>query len=254
MNYPQPVEEQLSLGKFDTATPAERPYLFASEKLTVLIDEIVALKIQWNLTPEQNRYVDRQVRSNLGLVIEHRPKKLPVYLTPTEIGKFLRTAQEISPKHRLLCEILIFTGVRINELRHIDMRDFQDNNQLFIKYGKGGKERYVPITDSLYHKVQLYADGRKQGVLFMNRRHQRYTVRMLQYMVSHVIKTSGIEKNLSTHSLRHTFACLSLAKGMSLEEVQVLMGHSSIKTTEIYARMELSAIKEKYLELVGGGD
>lgn len=251
MSYPQ-REEQLYPRQYPVVSE-KRPYPVVNEKkkMTVLIDEVVALKTQWNLTPEQNRYIDRQVRNKLGLVVEHRPKKLPVYLTPAEIGTFLRTAQKISPKHRLLCEMLIFTGIRINELRHIDMRDFQDNNQLFIKYGKGGKERFVPITDSLYHKVQLYVDGRRLGVLFMNRRHQRYTVRMLQYMVGHVIKKAGIEKKLSTHSLRHTFACLCLAKGMFLEEVQVLMGHSSIKTTEIYARLELSTIKEKYLELVG---
>lgn len=242
MNYPERVERIYQ----------ERPYPVVTEKLTVLIDDIIALKTLWNLTPEQNRYVDRQVRKKLGLVIETRPKKLPMYLTPAEIEMFLRAAQEISPKHRLLCEILIFTGVRINELRNVDIRDLADNNQLLIKYGKGGKERFVPITDSLYHKVQLYAHGQKVGVLFANRQHQRYTVRMLQYMVGQVIEKAQIGKKLSTHSLRHTFACLCLAKGMSMEEVQVLMGHSSMKTTEIYARLELSTIKEKYLELVGG--
>ena len=242
MNYPEQVERIYQ----------ERPYPVVSEKLTVLIDRIVDLKSEWKLTPEQNRYVDRQARNKLGLVIETRPKKLPVYLTPAEIDVFLRAAQEITPKHRLLCELLIFTGIRVNELRNVDIRDFDDNNQLLIKHGKGGKERFVPISDSLYHKVQLYTEGKKQGVLFVNRKHQRYTVRMLQYMVGQVIEKAKLDKKLSTHSLRHTFACFCMARGMSLEAVQVLMGHSSMKTTEIYARLELSSIKDKYLELVGG--
>lgn len=242
MNYSQTAEKLYQ----------ERPYTVVGGPLTGLIDEIVALKARWNLTPEQNRYVDRQVRNRLNLTIETRPKKLPVYLTPGEIDIFLRSAQEIGPDHRLLCEILIFTGVRINELRQVDIRDFGDNNQLFIKYGKGGKERYVPISDSLHHKVQLYAQGRKAGFLFANSKNRKYTVRTLQYRVEQVIKKTGLDKKLSTHSLRHTFACLCLSKGISIEEVQVLMGHSSVKTTEIYARLELSSIKEKYLSLIGG--
>lgn len=230
------------------------PKPFVVKRPKELIDQIVELKRKFNLTPEQNRYVDRRVREELNLVVEKRPKKLPVYLTPDEIQRFLRAAQAISPKHRLLCEILVMTGIRVNELRNVDIRDFRDNNQLLIKHGKGGKERYVPVSDALYHKVQLFAGERQRGYLFISRHNRPYTVRMLQYFVSDVIKIVWLDKKLTTHSLRHTFACLCLARGMSLEEVQLMMGHSSKKTTEIYARLELSAVKEKYLELVGGGD
>jgi site-specific recombinase XerD len=244
-------------GNFRVGTSSEKdekPYVVSGGKLAELIDQLVEIKRKWKLTPEQNRYVDRQTRQRLGLVIEMRPKKLPVYLTPSEIQEFFKTAQEISSKHRLLVELLIMTGLRINELCNVDILDFQSNNQLYVRHGKGGKERYVPISDSLRYKVQLFCAGRERGYLFLNRSNRQYTVRMLQYMVGEVIKRSGIEKPLTTHSLRHTFACLCLARGMSIEEVQLLMGHSSVKTTEIYARLELSAVKEKYLQLVGGSE
>lgn len=239
----------------DSVTRVENAIeIFQEKRLTSLINGIIELKKKQHLSPETNRYVDRRVREALGLVVAKRPKKLPAYLTPLEIEHFLVSAQTISSKHRLLVEMLILTGLRINELRNVDIRDFHDNNQLFVRYGKGSKERYVPITSNLRHKIRLYVFERDRGYLFLNRSGRQYSVRMLQHLVGEVIEASGFDKHLSTHSLRHTFACLCMAKGLTLEEIQLLMGHSSKKTTEIYARLELGAVKERYLDLVGGDD
>lgn len=216
------------------------------------IQEIVEVKKKHNLTPEQSRYVDKQVRLLLGLKTIVRSKKLPTYLTASEIYNFLENANTISSKHRLLCEVLIFTGMRINELRNLDIRDIQfDNNQIFVREGKGKKDRYVPISNNLLHKIKLFTEGRNKGSLFLNRSKTQYSKRMLQTMVEDVIKATGLQKHMSTHSLRHTFACLCLAKGIKIEEIKLLMGHSAIKTTEVYARLELGDIKQKYLQLMG---
>jgi len=216
------------------------------------IKQIIEIKKKHNLTPEQNRYVDKQVRNLLDLSIPKRAKKLPVYLTPPEIYHFLEVAWNKSTTHGLLCDFLIKTGLRINEARNVDIRDFQDNNQLKVVHAKFNKERYVPITNSLQQKIKLYRGPRTQGYLFINQNKRQYSKRRLQQLVCEVITESNIMKpGLSTHSLRHTFACLCLAKGMRLEDIKLLMGHSSIKTTEIYAKLELGAIKEKYLRLMG---
>ena len=70
-------------------------------------------------------------------------------------------------------------------------------------------------------------------------------------MMELCIKEAALTKKLSTHSLRHMFACICLSKGMRLEDIKLMMGHSSIKTTEIYAKLELGAIKDKYLQIMG---
>ena len=213
------------------------------------IEDIVK---KYSLTAQQLRYVFKRVRNQTALALPKRPKRLPDFLNASEIYMLLSTAQQVSAKHRLLCEVLIMTGLRINELRNLDVRDLDfQNNQIKVVKGKGNKERQVPITNNLLHKIKLYLRDRTSNYVFLNRQNQQYSVRMLQHCVEKVIKKCQLQKKLSTHSLRHTFACLCLAKGLRLEQIQLLMGHSSYKTTEIYARMELGAVKEQYLQLMG---
>ncbi len=213
---------------------------------------MIELVKQYNLTAQQLRYVVKRVRTKTSLFTAKRPKRLPDFLNASEIYMLLSTAQQVSAKHRLLCELLIMTGLRINEMRNLDIRDLDfQNNQLKVMKGKGNKERQVPITNNLLHKIKLFIGDRKSNYIFLNRQNQQYSVRMLQHIVEGAIHKCQLQKKLSTHSLRHTFACLCLAKGLRLEQIQLLMGHSSYKTTEIYARMELGAVKEHYLQLMG---
>ncbi len=215
------------------------------------ITEVCEVKTKHGITPEQNRYVDKEARNTLKLVIGKQSKRLPDFLTPPEIYKFLETAGK-SPQKRLIAEMLIFTGLRISELNNLDIRDVQfDNNQVKVREGKGGKDRYVPITNSLLHKLRLYIGNRDKGYIFVNNKGTQYCKRMLQHMMEQVIIECNFAKQLSTHSLRHTFACLCLAKGIRIEDIKLLMGHSSIKTTEIYAKLELGSIKEHYLQIMG---
>ena len=147
---------------------------------------------------------------------------------------------------------MIFTGLRISETRNLLIQhiDFY-NNQLKVVQGKGRKDRYVPIKISLNNQIRQYIANRGTGYLFAKKDLTAYTIRALQKRMETVIKLCRFDKKLSTHSLRHTFACLCLAKGLRLEDIKLLMGHSSIKTTEIYAKLELGSIKENYLRLMG---
>jgi site-specific recombinase XerD len=217
------------------------------------IDEIIITKRKYNLTPEQNRYIDKRVRELLKLQIPKVQKTLPDFLNASEIHYILKTAQEKSPFDSLLIEFLIFTGLRINEAKNllIPQIDFQ-NNQLKVIQGKGSKDRYVPISDNLLHKIKLYIGDRKSGYLWVKRNLTAFTKRALQKRITHVIKACNFDKKLTTHSLRHSFACLCLAKGLRLEDIKLMMGHDTIKTTEIYAKLELGSIKEQYLQLMGG--
>jgi len=218
-------------------------------KLRKVIDETKEIINKSNLTPQQLRYVFKIVRTELNLFLPKQPKTLPRYLTPPEIYHFLDVANKISSKHRLFAEFLITTGLRVNEARNVCIEDFKDNNQLLVRIAKFGKERYVPYTNSMIHKIKLYM-GDNKGYLWTNSRHKLYSKRMLQFWIEKIVIKSDLS-DIHTHSLRHTFACLMLSKGMRIEELKTLMGHSSIKTTEIYGRLELGDIKEKYLQFMG---
>lgn len=221
-------------------------------KLTNAIDAIAQLKREGGFSAEQCRYIDTQVRKRLGFQLARRDRKLPVYLTPSEIFHFLKVAQEISINHYFTAKLLIFTGLRVNEALNLDVRDFQDNNQLLVKVAKGGKQRMVPITSSLLNEVRMFAGNRKSGWLFQNDKGKQLSKRALQKRIETIVKKAGIAgKKLHTHSLRSTYACYLLAKGLRLEDIQLLLGHDRIETTQIYAKLELGDIKEKYLQIMG---
>lgn len=221
-------------------------------KQSAAIQAVFDVLHQGGFSAEQVRYINKQVRDRLGFKGSRRDRKLPVYLTPGEIFHFLKVAQEISVKHYFTAKLLIFTGLRVNEARNLDVRDFQDNNQLLVRVAKGGKQRMVPITSSLLNEVRMFVGNRKSGWLFQNELGKQLSKRALQKRIETVIKKAGIEnKALSTHSLRSTYACYLLAKGLRLEDIQVLLGHDRIETTQIYAKLELGDIKEKYLQIMG---
>jgi len=222
-------------------------------KLRKCIDALKEIKHCYVLTPTQNRYVDKITREELNFQIPKSTNRLPDYLNPSEIYTITTTAYNKGPEIGLLAEFLIYTGLRISEARNLLIQhiDF-GNNQLKVVQGKGHKDRYVPIAISLNKQLRQYIGSRVSGYLFAKKNLTAYTIRALQKRMECLISNCGfVDKKLSTHSLRHTFACLCLAKGLRLEDIKLMMGHSSIKTTEIYGKLELGSIKENYLRLMG---
>lgn len=230
-----------------------KTHLLSDTKLNNCIEKIVEVKRQYQLSPTQNRYIDSRTRQVLKLQIPTREKPLPDYLNPAEIYKIIEVAYTINAFDGLIIEFLIYTGLRINECRNLMIQDLDfNNNQLKVVRGKGSKDRYVPISNHLLQKIKHFIGERSRGYLFSKDNNTQYSVRALQKKIEKVINKCQFSKKLSTHSLRHTFACLCLAKGLRIEDIKLIMGHTSVKTTEIYAKLELGDIKQKYLALVGG--
>jgi len=221
-----------------------------SRKLTEAITKFTEMTRACALTPKQFRYVIKKVREQLGLQMPKVPQTLPDYLTPAEVHHLLNLAKE-TPEDALLIEFQIFTGLRIKEtsdllVQHIDWQE----HMLKVVGGKGGKDRFVPITTNLQSKLLLYLNGRKTGYLFCKRNETKYTTRALQYRITYWLKLCNFSKVLSTHSLRHTFGCLVLAKLKDIKQVSTLMGHSNVRTTEIYAKIMLPALRDDFLRLM----
>lgn len=220
-------------------------------KLQKLVREISEIMNKSGVTPEQARYIFKQVREKNQLQVPKGRKKLPDFLNEAEVWQLLKNAGS-DPFDALLIEFLIWTGLRISECRNlmIDHLDFQ-NNQIKVVAGKGAKDRQVPLGVQLGNKLKLYLAGRTKGYVFVKPKNKRqYGVRALQKRIKKQLLTLESPKDLHTHTLRHTFACLCIAKGLSIEQISLLMGHTDIKTTQIYAKLELGSVKEKFLRLM----
>jgi site-specific recombinase XerD len=220
-----------------------------------LLQDLLPVVRQHNPNPATFRYVVKRVRESCQLQTPVRPRHLPRYLSPAEIYAVTETARaSFSVRHLVLLHLLFSTGLRISEAQKLDVRDvdfFQ--HQIMVREGKGKKDRIVLITPKVLDQLRLYLDGEglKVGPLFPSQKQpgRSVTARQLQRMYADVCAAAGLGR-LHPHTARHTFAMLCRARGMALQDIQALLGHSSIKTTEIYARIaHTPELRERYLQL-----
>lgn len=216
------------------------------------INNILTELRKYKRTPEQVRYIFKKVREKGNYQTPNTPKKLPDYLNDVEIGAVLDVATNSDDTTRLLIPFALFTGLRISELENIQIKDIDFNTyQIKVVSGKGAKDRIVLINNVLVNYIKSYIQDRKKGYLFVKSNNTKFTKRALQKKIYKVFDKLQLNKKLSAHSLRHTYATLLRRRGMSLDKIQILLGHSKRSTTEIYAHLELQPIKEEYFKLMG---
>lgn len=174
--------------------------------------------------------------------------KLPSYLNYDEVDKLL-AAPDLSTDHgyrdSLMLETLYASGMRVSELLSVRIVDVDFKRGLARVHGKGSKERYSPIYKSLIEKIynwlpvrqDRFVKGSDPGWLFLNRRGKQLTRQYIWLMIKTYCKRLGIEKNVSPHTLRHSFATHLLSGGADLRTIQIFLGHESIGTTEIYTHV-----------------
>ena len=170
-----------------------------------------------------------------------QPRKLPVYLVAREVARLLEAPDRTDPKgarDRAIMTLLVFTGLRLSELVSINLRDLDLINRTLRVLGKGRKERLVPLNDPVLEAAGDWLQARPIGdsqALFLNRFGRRLTGRSVENIVRHYALKAGIFKDgISPHKLRHTFATMLHASEVDLIEIQSLMGHASIASTQIY--------------------
>jgi integrase/recombinase XerD len=197
-------------------------------------------------------------------------KKLPLYLSQEECQRFIQVLQEHSPnQQRDITAVFLFlyTGIRLTELTQLNVHHVDMENHLLRIYGKGRKERLVPILSPLHRILTSYLESRKETLqqdaisfqpLFFTRRkgkwqriHQR-TIHEIFMQYSQMARLD--QQHFSAHKLRHTFATLLYSQGVDLIELKKLLGHTNLSTTEIYTHTSTSQLKEalnKHPLLVG---
>ncbi len=176
------------------------------------------------------------------LPLAKRDLKLPVVLSREEANKMIEVTTNI--KHRLVLMFLYYAGLRLDEARNLKWQDIDfDRNIIHIKTAKGEKERVVFLHPRLKEMLGIYGIS-KQGLVFMSQRGRKYNKRTIQEIVRKAAKKARIKKRATPHTLRHSFATHLLEAGADIRYIQQLLGHKSLKTTQIYTHVANKDIKK----------
>lgn len=184
-------------------------------------------------------------------------KKLPNVLTVDEVDKLLNIEckTKFDYRNKSMLELMYGTGLRISELLDLKLTDFDLENCIIRCYGKGSKERIVPIGEYTMESLINYLEIRNQLLkrktceyLFLNNLGGRLSRFSFFKILKKMLQEKGINKDVSPHSLRHSFATHMLEYGADLRSIQELLGHSDIATTKIYTHISNNKIKKEYEE------
>ena len=184
-----------------------------------------------------------------------KEKKLPRYFEYNELEELFNVCDDspIGQRDLLILEMLYGTGVRVGELVNIKVKDIDLSTKSILILGKGNKERIVTYGEYCeealvnylndgYHRLNVL----NEDYLFLNKNGGVITERGVRYVLEQIIKKTSLNKNISPHMLRHSFATHLLNEGCDLITVQKLLGHESIKATQIYTHVTTDRLKEVY--------
>jgi len=187
-------------------------------------------------------------------------RKLPVILSVNEIDDLINAIDLSKPeghRNKAIIETLYSCGLRVSELINLRLTDlFFD--QGFIKIlGKGNKERLVPISQKAIKEIEIYinhyrihskTDKQSENILFLNRRGKMLTRVMIFTVIKMLAKITGLQKSVSPHTFRHSFASHLIDGGADLRAVQKMLGHESIITTEIYTHLDTEYLRDTIIQ------
>ena len=199
------------------------------------------------------------VKSNVFSLVSgpKKSKKLPRYFEYNELEEMFNVPDDtpLGQRDLLLLEMLYATGCRVGELVSMKVSDIDFGRRNILILGKGNKERYVTYGEYCEDALKKYLnDGYKTlnknniDYLFLNNNGGALTERGVRFILEKIIKQTGINKNISPHMIRHSFATHLLNEGCDLLTVQKLLGHESIKATQIYTHVTTDRLKEVYYQ------
>ena len=203
------------------------------------------------------------VESNPAKLVStpRKEKKLPVHLSVEDAIRFIETPDadtDFGKRDRAILELLYATGVRVAELVQLNLRDIDFNNKLLRVFGKRRKERIVPFGDPAARALREYLSVREKFLmnapvtkrdaqpLILNYQGTRMTTRSVGRLVEkHIRMCAGIH-DISPHALRHSFATHLLDSGADLRDIQALLGHARLSTTQVYTHVSMQKLIEVY--------
>ena len=180
-------------------------------------------------------------------------RHLPDVLSVEEVEQIIDSIPLDTAKgkrDRAMLELLYSCGLRVSELTSLRLSDLFFGEGYIRVMGKGRKQRLVPIGNVARERIMIYMesrnakDSKNQDILFLSNRGKALTRVMVFYVIRDAVARAGIDKTVSPHIFRHSFATHLLAGGASIRQVQEMLGHESIETTEIYTHLDTSRLRE----------
>tara|TARA_B100000963_G_scaffold98503_1_gene85088 strand:+ start:52 stop:948 length:897 start_codon:yes stop_codon:yes gene_type:complete len=182
-------------------------------------------------------------------------KKLPEVLTELEIEELIKSIdikKNFGQRNRTIIEVLYGTGMRVSELVNLKLSNIFFKENIIKITGKGNKERFVPLGRIASNEIREYLkirdntiiDSKFSDIVFLNRYGRGLTRSMIFKIISDSYKKIGLDKKISPHTLRHSFATHLLKNGADLRTIQIILGHESITTTEIYTHLDTYHLEE----------
>ena len=191
-----------------------------------------------------------------GLDLPKKPNHLPTVLSFEEVDALLEQPDlttAIGIRDRAMLEVMYASGLRVSELLLIEKKNLSLEKRLIRIYGKGSKERYVPISDyaidylvKYINEVRNLSPYRNSKYIFINKEGKPLTRQFFWKNIKYYSQKAGIIENVTPHTLRHCFATHLLENGADLRSVQAMLGHSSIATTQIYTHVSSKRIRSAY--------
>lgn len=184
---------------------------------------------------------------------------LPEVLSAQEVD-LLENSIDLSKwegqRNKAIIEVLFSCGLRVSELVQLKLSNLYLDEQYIRVFGKGSKERLIPISSKAIKELDYWFMDRnlmtikpgEEDYVFLNRRGSHLTRTMILIMIKQQAKEAGIQKTISPHTLRHSFATSLLEGGADLRAIQAMLGHESIGTTEIYTHIDMSTLRQQILE------
>lgn len=258
MNY-----RRYSLNTIKTYTEALEVFFrfhFNKKPESLTIDDIVhfnnAYIMQKNLSASYQNQVINAIklfyRNRFNRVMEvdfiqrpRREKRLPNVLSKKEVKAILEAPTNL--KHRAMLSLIYACGLRRSELLNLTLKDIlSDRNLLFIRQSKGKKDRMVPISPKIIEILRDYykAYKPKKWLFEGQNQNEKYGERSIQLVLSHAVAKVKIDKPVSLHWLRHSYATHLLESGTDLRYIQELLGHSSSRTTQIYTHVSTHNLRQ----------
>lgn len=204
--------------------------------------------------------LEKYVTKNVAKLVQNpkQEKKLPSVLSVEEVDNLLNCLSTDTPlelRNKTMIELTYSSGLRVSELINLKISDLHLQNGFIQIFGKGNKERIVPVGEEAIVLINeyletarlLFVNNKSKDYVFLTRLGSKMTRQMFFEIIKEKSKLAGITKDVSPHKLRHSFASHLLERGIDLRLIQELLGHESISTTEIYTHINNTRLKNIYL-------
>ena len=223
-----------------------------NDKTTTIAHNLTVIK-NFHTYLYKNGIIDKDIANSIS-----RPKiqkKLPRVISVEDMQRLLdiNLSTIFDYRNKAMLELMYGTGLRVSELINLDVCDIDFINCIIRIIGKGNKERIVPLGEYSIYYVKLYMEKRREmlknencDALFLNNHGKRMTRQGFFKNLKSILKSQGLDENISPHTLRHSFATHLLKYGADLRSIQELLGHSDISTTRIYTHVSDEKVSNDY--------